>query len=87
METYIHFPAGDTVTVEMHQQPASRSCADQAIGGDHWGPVQVYMAKVDDASTDPGYDAGWFKVSEMGLPSNNPEYWASHCYGYADSLT
>ena len=80
--------AGDTVTVEMHQQPGDRSCANEAIGGDHWGPVQMYMAAVSDASTDPGYDAGWFKVSEMGLPSNNPEYWVSapgkHSYLQAD---
>lgn len=61
----------------MHQQPNDRSCANEAIGGDHWGPVQIYMAQVDDAASDPGYDAGWFKVSEMGLPSNNPEYWVS----------
>lgn len=33
--------AGDAVTVEMHQQPGDRSCANEAIGGDHWGPVLV----------------------------------------------
>ncbi|KAL5498936.1 hypothetical protein ACEPAH_1454 [Sanghuangporus vaninii] len=68
---------GDSVAVEMHQQPNDRSCANEAIGGDHWGPVQVYMAKVDDATTADGASANWFKVSEMGLPSNNPEYWAT----------
>ncbi|KAH8105777.1 glycosyl hydrolase family 61-domain-containing protein [Phellopilus nigrolimitatus] len=68
---------GDQVTVEMHQQPDSRSCADQAIGGDHWGPVLAYMAKVDDATTAVGSSSSWFKVSEMGLPSNNPEYWGT----------
>lgn len=36
--------AGDTVTVEMHQQPDDRSCANEAIGGNHYGPVIVYMA-------------------------------------------
>ena len=79
----------------MHQQPGDRSCATDAIGGDHWGPInvslvsepnlhctlikggQVYLAKVDDALTAVGSSAGWFKVSEMGLPSNNPEYWAT----------
>lgn len=61
----------------MHQQPGDRNCADEAIGGDHWGPVQIYMAKVDDATTAVGSSAGWFKISEMGLPSNNPEYWAT----------
>lgn len=59
--------AGDQVTVEMHQQPGDRKCADEAIGGDHWGPVQAYMAKVTDATTAVGSSAGWFKVAEMGL--------------------
>ncbi|KLO06991.1 hypothetical protein SCHPADRAFT_837272 [Schizopora paradoxa] len=68
---------GDSVTVEMHQQPGDRSCADDAIGGDHWGPINIYMAKVDDATTAVGSSAGWFKIDEMGLPSNNPEYWAT----------
>lgn len=89
-------PAGDSLTVEMHQQPNDRSCATEAIGGDHWGPinvctdlrscspftetdiiVQIYMAKVDDATTAVGSSASWFKVSDMGLPSNNPDYWAT----------
>lgn len=35
------------------------------------------MAKVTDATTAVGSSAGWFKISEMGLPSNNPEYWAT----------
>ncbi|KZV62317.1 carbohydrate-binding module family 1 protein [Peniophora sp. CONT] len=68
---------GDTVTVEMHQQPKDRSCANEAIGGDHFGPVQVYMAKVDDATTAVGSSQSWFKIGEMGLPSNNPDYWAT----------
>ncbi|KAI1432249.1 carbohydrate-binding module family 1 protein [Xylaria sp. CBS 124048] len=54
--------AGSTVTVEMHQQPGDRSCANEAIGGDHYGPVQAYMASVADASTAVGSDASWFKV-------------------------
>ena len=33
--------AGDEVTVEMHQQPGDRSCANEAIGGDHYGPINV----------------------------------------------
>ncbi|KAF3767056.1 family 61 glycoside hydrolase, partial [Cryphonectria parasitica EP155] len=56
--------AGSTVTVEMHQQPGDRSCANEAIGGDHYGPVQVYMAKVADATTAVGASAGWFKIFE-----------------------
>ena len=61
----------------MHQQPGDRSCANQAIGGDHYGPVQVYMAKVEDATTAVGASAAWFKVAEMGLPSSAPDYWGT----------
>ncbi|OSD05161.1 lytic polysaccharide monooxygenase [Trametes coccinea BRFM310] len=68
---------GDEVTVEMHQQPNDRSCATEAIGGDHYGPVLVYMAKVDDATTAVGSSAQWFKVAEIGLPSSNPDYWGT----------
>ena len=45
------------------KQPGDRSCANEAIGGDHFGPVQVYMSKVSDASTADG-STGWFKVFE-----------------------
>ncbi|GJE85147.1 glycoside hydrolase family 61 protein [Phanerochaete sordida] len=68
---------GDQVTVEMHQQPNDRSCANEAIGGDHWGPINIYMAKVTDATSAVGSDASWFKVDEMGLPSSSPDYWAT----------
>ncbi|TFK37374.1 glycoside hydrolase family 61 protein H [Crucibulum laeve] len=68
--------AGDTVTVEMHQQNGDRSCANEAIGGAHHGPLTVYMAPVSDAKTAVGSSASWFKVSEIGLMSDNPAYWA-----------
>ncbi|KAJ3868267.1 glycosyl hydrolase family 61-domain-containing protein [Lentinula novae-zelandiae] len=68
---------GDQVTVEMHQQPADRSCATQAIGGDHYGPINIYLAPVDDATTADGPSASWFKISEIGLPSDNPDYWGT----------
>ncbi|KAN0103308.1 lytic polysaccharide monooxygenase [Hyaloscypha variabilis] len=58
-------PAGGNMTVEMHAQIGDRSCANQAIGGNHYGPVLVYMSKVTDATTDPGSDS-WFKVDEEG---------------------
>ncbi|KAI1469641.1 lytic polysaccharide monooxygenase [Daldinia caldariorum] len=54
--------AGSTVTVEMHQQPGDRSCASEAIGGAHYGPVQVYMASVADASAADGSSSSWFKI-------------------------
>jgi cellulase len=65
-------PAGSNVTVEMHQQPGDRSCANEAIGGNHYGPVIIYMSKVSNAATDAG--AGpWFKVSQEGY--NVPNKW------------
>ena len=33
--------AGDEITVEMHQHPRDRSCANEAIGGAHYGPMIV----------------------------------------------
>ncbi|KAK7747848.1 hypothetical protein SLS53_001097 [Cytospora paraplurivora] len=54
--------AGSTVTVEMHQQPNDRDPTEEAIGGAHYGPVLVYMAAVDDASSAVGADSAWFKV-------------------------
>ncbi|KAF4583327.1 hypothetical protein EYR38_002076 [Pleurotus pulmonarius] len=68
---------GDSVTVEMHQQPGDRSCGSEAIGGNHFGPVILSMAKVADASTAVGSSASWFKVHQMGLVSNNPQYFGS----------
>jgi cellulase len=55
--------AGDTLTVEMHQQPGDRNCKHEAIGGRHFGPVMVYMCAVADAKTSTG-DCSWVKVAE-----------------------
>ncbi|KAF1958930.1 hypothetical protein CC80DRAFT_558511 [Byssothecium circinans] len=68
--------AGDTVTVEMHQQPGDRNCKNEAIGGSHYGPVIVYMTKVSDASTADG-STGWFKIYQNG--------WAAANKGAADN--
>jgi len=57
--------AGTNAIVEMHAQPGDRSCANQAIGGNHYGPVLVYMSKVSSATTDMGAGS-WFKVDEEG---------------------
>ena len=43
------------------KQPGDRTCTTEAIGGDHFGPVQAYMTKVTDASTADG-STGWFKI-------------------------
>jgi len=54
---------GDTLTVEMHQQPGDRSCTNEAIGGAHYGPVMVYLSKVANAAAADG-SADWFKIYE-----------------------
>jgi len=36
-----------------------------------------FRAKVSDATTAVGANASWFKIGEMGLPSSNPDYWAT----------
>ncbi|KAI2602812.1 glycoside hydrolase family 61 protein [Hypoxylon sp. NC1633] len=61
-------PAGSTVTVEMHQQPNDRSCTNEALGGNHFGPVMVYLSKVADAATADG-SSSWFKIFEIGYDS------------------
>ncbi|KAL2142914.1 hypothetical protein VTI28DRAFT_622 [Corynascus sepedonium] len=62
--------AGDEFIVEMHAQPGDRSCANEAIGGNHFGPVLVYMSKVDDASSADG-SGEWFKVDEFGYDASS----------------
>ncbi len=47
------------------QQPNDRNCKNEAIGGAHYGPVTVYMTKVDDAAAADG-STQWFKVFEDG---------------------
>lgn len=58
------------MSVEMHQQAHDRSCSTEAIGGNHFGPVMVYMSKVNDATTADGSDP-WFKVSQFGYEADN----------------
>lgn len=50
----------------MHQQTNDRSCSTEAIGGNHFGPVMIYMAKVDDATAAAAEGLSWFKVDEQG---------------------
>ncbi|KAF9480944.1 hypothetical protein BDN70DRAFT_893748 [Pholiota conissans] len=69
--------AGQSITIEMHQQPGDRSCASEAIGGDHYGPINIYMAAVSDATTAVGASASWFKIAESGMVSKAPDYWAT----------
>ncbi|KIO32372.1 carbohydrate-binding module family 1 protein [Tulasnella calospora MUT 4182] len=73
--------AGSTVSVEMHQQPGDRTCTTEAIGGNHDGPVIVYLAKVADSSTAAGSSASFFKISQSGLitadATTQTYYWAT----------
>ena len=55
----------------MHQQTNDRSCETEAIGGNHFGPVMMYMSKVDDATTAAGSDGSWFKVDEFGYDAGS----------------
>ncbi|KZL82501.1 fungal cellulose binding domain-containing protein [Colletotrichum incanum] len=57
--------AGGTVTIEMHQQNGDRSCKNEAIGGAHYGPVIVYLSKVDNAASADG-SSPWFKIFQDG---------------------
>ncbi len=54
----------------MHAQPNDPDCSKEAIGGNHFGPVMVYMSKVDDATTADG-SGSWFKIDEFGYDSSS----------------
>jgi lytic cellulose monooxygenase (C1-hydroxylating) len=43
------------------------------------------MAAVSDAKTAVGADANWFKVSQAGLVSNNPDYFGSQVLNVRNS--
>jgi cellulase len=66
----------------MHQQNGDRSCANEAIGGAHYGPVLVYMSKVADASTADGSDP-FFKIFQDTWAQNpsggggSDDYWGT----------
>ncbi|CAI6099709.1 unnamed protein product [Clonostachys chloroleuca] len=65
--------AGQTVTLEMHQQPNDRNCANEGIGGNHYGPVMAYLSQVSDSSTADG-SSGWFKIFQDGWKKNPSGY-------------
>lgn len=76
--------AGDTVTIEMHQQPGQRSCGQEGIGGAHYGPVMAYMSKVGDASTADPAAGNWFKVFEDGWASSGASVGDEDFWGTKD---
>lgn len=77
-----------------YQQPGDRSCKNEAIGGAHWGPVQVYLSKVSDATSADGASVGWFKIfsdswaKKSGGNSGDDDYWGTRdlnaCCGKMD---
>jgi cellulase len=58
--------------MELHEQPGAKGCASIALGGAHYGPTIIYMAKVDDAKTTTPWTASWFKVAQVGLTTPGP---------------
>jgi len=44
------------------------------------------MAAVSDATTAVGSSQNWFKVAEIGMPSNNPVYWGTQVLNVCHSL-
>jgi cellulase len=81
------FEAGDTVTIEMHQQTNSRDCKTEGIGGAHWGPVMAYMGKVEDAASADGsgeffkvYENGWAKAP--GSSQGDADFWGTKDLNY-----
>lgn len=65
----------------MHQQPGDRSCANEAIGGAHYGPVILYMSKVSNAANDTGAGS-WFKVDQEGYDVSR-QWWGSACFPFS----
>lgn len=76
--------AGSQITVEMHAQPNDRVCTKEAIGGNHFGPVMIYMSKVTSAASDLG-SANWFKISEEGYNPSTKK-WGTVCFQISTSL-
>lgn len=75
------------------KQPNDRSCANEAIGGAHYGPVMVYLSQVDDSAAADG-SAPWFKVYQNSWAKNpagfsgDDDFWGvkdmNNCCGLVD---
>jgi len=71
----INVKAGGTVTAVWRHTETSGP--GDVVDPSHKGPVMAYMKKVSSALTDPGYGAGWFKISEAGLTNVGSQTWAT----------
>jgi cellulase len=72
--TVITIPAGSKVgTWWQHVLGGAQSAndADNPIAKSHKGPIQVYLAKVDNAATAGTSGLKWFKVASEGLSGGN----------------
>jgi len=56
----------------MHEHN-TRDCDTPAIGGNHFGPVMVYLSKVDDAATADG-SSQFFKIGEFGYDASTKKW-------------
>ncbi|KAE8443539.1 hypothetical protein EG329_001779 [Mollisiaceae sp. DMI_Dod_QoI] len=74
----INVKAGDTIQATWRHTLTSTAANDAiyVIDPSHKGPVMAYMKKVTDATSDVGYGAGWFKISEAGLNAATQD-WAT----------
>ncbi|KEY69581.1 hypothetical protein S7711_06210 [Stachybotrys chartarum IBT 7711] len=69
--TIIDVTAGTNVTaIWRYMLSTTGSGPADVMDATHRGPTSAYLKKVDDAATDSGVGAGWFKIQEDGLASN-----------------
>ncbi|KAI1076008.1 lytic polysaccharide monooxygenase [Whalleya microplaca] len=61
----IDIEAGSTVNAIWRHTLTSGP--DDVMDASHVGPTLAYLKKVDDATSDPGYGSGWFKIQEDGF--------------------
>ncbi|KAI1815117.1 carbohydrate-binding module family 1 protein [Poronia punctata] len=60
----INVQAGSTVNAIWRHTLTSGP--EDVMESSHLGPTLAYMKKVSDATTDPGYGGGWFKIQQDG---------------------
>ncbi|KAF4548251.1 putative glycosyl hydrolase family 61 protein 2 [Elsinoe fawcettii] len=73
----ISLPAGSTITTEWHNKllGLDPSNPDDPIAKSHLGPIQTYMAPIDDIYDTDVESLEWFKIYQDGVTFNNT--WAT----------